>query len=83
MNLAGLHGGSARADFGLAEVSSFARFLTLRRAATQIREKVGLWLFRHKRRADAMKKPVPDPPHIQNTRNYYFINQDLIPPSTP
>ncbi|MFS0828109.1 hypothetical protein [Pseudomonas phoenicis] len=26
-----------------------------------------------------MKKPVPDPPHIQNTRNYYLINQDLTP----
>lgn len=26
-----------------------------------------------------MKKPVPDPPHIQNTRNYYLINQDLSP----
>lgn len=26
-----------------------------------------------------MKKPVPDPPHIQNTRNCYLINQDLSP----
>ncbi|WP_459206353.1 hypothetical protein ACSMEV_18040 [Pseudomonas sp. MLB6B] len=26
-----------------------------------------------------MKKPVPDPPRIQNTRNYYFIDQDLSP----
>ncbi|WP_296268914.1 hypothetical protein [Pseudomonas sp. UBA6562] len=26
-----------------------------------------------------MKKPVPDPPHIQSTRNYYLINQDLSP----
>ena len=24
-----------------------------------------------------MKKPVPDPPHIQKARNYYLINQDL------
>ena len=27
----------------------------------------------------ARDKPVPDPPHIQNTRNCYLINQDLSP----